>query len=461
MVAQLDTDLRSELEVFTTPGGFTYSVPAWADRLDVVVLGGGAGGSVGGVDVAGNGGRSGVWKAFTVLRGDSRWGSTIAGWVGAGGRRGTLTESPGLGADSGVEIDNPVTFPLSPAGQTWPGDSPGSVAYAGQVYVGGDQQNRYGANGNPPGGGGAGVVAPHSAGGEGAPGAVWIYAQQLFARTSAAARSFATPAAVAVFPAHAVEVSSYASPGNFTFLIPEWCDAIDVVMLSGGAGGGGGGTSSSRPGQQGFGGPAGVWAKRTFIRGRDFSQRARSVSVRVGAGGAGGIPAALGCDGGDSSVFVGGKSASAPGGKAVASGGVAGGAAGNIVYHPSLGLDGTYVGGAAQSTAGIDGQSPGGGGAGGSDGSPGGSGGNGKVWVAAYQAAGSCRSDAGCRSAARGLAVRTDVLWAWAVAARKASPSASWRKAPDLAVIYRGRSNPSAEARTPTAEVTAVDGGSP
>lgn len=74
------------LATYSTAGAFTYSIPGWATKLDVVMVGAGGGGNVGGAGYAnGGGGGAGTWATKTLTRGvdfpsDA---TTLAGIVGA------------------------------------------------------------------------------------------------------------------------------------------------------------------------------------------------------------------------------------------------------------------------------------------------------------------------------------------------------------------------------------------
>jgi len=109
-VAQLPvTPVASGVEVKSTPGAFTWDVPAGVTRVRVRAAGGGGGGgytSVGtGGDHGGGGGAGGyAEKYFTVVPG-----STFTGTIGGGGA-GHASSSDGDGADGG---DTDVTSPAS------------------------------------------------------------------------------------------------------------------------------------------------------------------------------------------------------------------------------------------------------------------------------------------------------------------------------------------------------------
>ncbi|OBG71355.1 hypothetical protein A5700_12170 [Mycobacterium sp. E1214] len=177
---------------FSTAGAYTYNIPYWANKIDVILLGGGSGGNAGGAGfVNGSGGAAGTWATLTTLvRGTDIPISTtqITGTVGAGGTRGvyggaapgsggattaTATGWAGLSAAGGVYANYGSAVGRAP--------SPTSQTYNGQTYAGGAAQNTGGAAGNAPGGagaGGPGSAFSGSSGGAGAPGEAWFYAYQ-------------------------------------------------------------------------------------------------------------------------------------------------------------------------------------------------------------------------------------------------------------------------------------------
>lgn len=445
-VSYVNEVLRSELEVFTEPGRFVFPVPEWADRMDIVMLSGGDGGSVGKEGQPGVGGNAGRWTALTVTRSDPAWGRHFVGFVGKGGTHGTLLEQPGEGGETVVGVAVPLKrFPVKQGSATYTGDSPGAIEYNGRVYSGGAQQNEFGNDGISPGGGGSGITPPFTAAGDGAPGAVWVYCQQLVPRTQAAANSgiLSRPTATARFPDHAPEVFEYDKPGTFNFVIPWWCHAIDIVTLSGGAGGGGGGIySSPDPAARGHGGTAGTWDTATIIKGRDITWFLRSLTVTVGDGGLGGQPGSRGQSGGHSAVSHTVTSAESP--AATGNTGIVdGAAAGAINYHQSLGIPANlYSGGAATTTPGDAGAAPGSGGAGGDPNQPGGNGAPGKVWIICYQIAGWTGGIHRDYLYGQALTKRTDIPWSWALYKGQSKPSAVWRPKADLKAIYHGKASP-------------------
>ena len=276
---------------------------------------------------------------------------------------------------------------LGTESETPAGDSPGAITIDGQQYAGGKQQDQLGADGNSPGGGGSGVAAPKAAAGAGAAGAVWFCAQQTVARATALYVAAAAPRATAGFSVHAPEVVTFTRPGSHTFIVPWWCNALDVTVLAGGCGGNGGGTRSSRPGENGFGGPAGRWADLAIVRGADVSWNENAIKIIVGDGGIGGIPGGTGGVGGSSSAAIGSSSVvSSHDNPHIAPPAVEralrSGTGGGVDPHPLVHV---LVGGASQPLLSSDGMPPSGGGAGGKPDDHGGNGAPGAVVIRAYQ----------------------------------------------------------------------------
>jgi hypothetical protein len=166
------------------PGTATYTIPPWANYLDVVAVGGGGGGQGYG-KVRGEGGHAGVWNSVTLTRGvdipaattsmtvNVAGGGAGAGGVGSPGAASTVTASgwTGLsaaGGAGGAAGNAAIT-----------GGSPGNVTVNEVVYYGGLAQTKADADGNSPGGGGAAAGGPlFPVGGDGAHGAVIIRAYQ-------------------------------------------------------------------------------------------------------------------------------------------------------------------------------------------------------------------------------------------------------------------------------------------
>jgi len=95
--------MATQLTTFSTAGAFTYTIPSWAHKLDVVALGGGGGGNAGGAGFnGGGGGGAGTYSSKTLVRGvdlgfDK---TTLSGWVGRGGTGGPAIAGNGFGGDA-------------------------------------------------------------------------------------------------------------------------------------------------------------------------------------------------------------------------------------------------------------------------------------------------------------------------------------------------------------------------
>ena len=174
-----------QLTTFNLYGNFTYTIPAGATHVDVVLLGGGGGGGGGGL-LVGDGGSPGQFSTHTIVRGTTipADASQITGTVGEGGAGGR----PGRGGANGTVSTATVgswtrSGPLG-VGSAFnnvnvvSGSGPGTITYNGRQYVGGSAATTPGQPGNPPGGAGAGGKS-FGEGGAGGRGQVWFYAYRV------------------------------------------------------------------------------------------------------------------------------------------------------------------------------------------------------------------------------------------------------------------------------------------
>jgi hypothetical protein len=173
------------LNYFNTAGSLSFPIPAWVNHVEVVAIGGGGGGHVGGTwGIAGEGGDNGPWAVATWVRGTDYTGSpSISITVGAGGGGGGSSPG-GHGGSSIASITGHTVTAVGGAGANnyaiigtdeYVGESPGNQVYDGITYVGGVAQRTHGSGGAPPGGGGAGGnYISFQRGGGGAIGGVWI-----------------------------------------------------------------------------------------------------------------------------------------------------------------------------------------------------------------------------------------------------------------------------------------------
>jgi len=179
---------------FSVPGSYSYKIPTWAERVDIVCVGGGGGGEGGGIAVTGSGGAAADWSYRTLVRGvDIPWDTYyIAGVVGAGGRGGRGVEAfvigdlfGGIDGEDGqastavgsgmatVESAGGVGGKLLP---TVFGEGVDDLVFNGKTYPGCGPEYTPGNPGNHPGGGGAGGWPLVGRAGDGGDGQVWIRA---------------------------------------------------------------------------------------------------------------------------------------------------------------------------------------------------------------------------------------------------------------------------------------------
>jgi hypothetical protein len=185
---------------FTTAGANTFNIPAWANFIDVISLGGGGGGGSSNAAATGQGGAGGAWNTTTLTRGVQFKSdlTTMTATVGAGGNGGGAVVFSGnngtSGAASTLAYLNPSssTVTFTAAGGGWGGQavdnngaipggisgkSPGNTTYLGTEYYGGASASA-GNSANGPGGGGPGGQA-FKGGRDGAKGTIILVARQL------------------------------------------------------------------------------------------------------------------------------------------------------------------------------------------------------------------------------------------------------------------------------------------
>lgn len=166
----------------------TYPIPDWANFVDRIAVGGGGAGHVGGTwGISGQGGLAGTWTADTRSKASGHFttGQSVtvtvpaaaAGGSGNGANGGNVTAA--LNGNTLTATGGAGSTSYSAGGAGMQGVSPGNYTYDGITYAGGVTQSTFGANGSPPGGGGAGgnyISFQH--GGDGAKGAVWLRFRQ-------------------------------------------------------------------------------------------------------------------------------------------------------------------------------------------------------------------------------------------------------------------------------------------
>ena len=160
---------------YTTGGAaYTYTIPRWADALDVIIVSSGAGGSGGSFSGNGAGGLPGQWLSATWVRGVDIPFSALTATGVVGKHPSTACTAAVAGGPSLSQAARSGTVGITnPRGQ-----SPGDHTRNGKTYTGGAAQGALGNQGYAPGGGGAGG-GWNGPGGAGAPGAVWYRAYQL------------------------------------------------------------------------------------------------------------------------------------------------------------------------------------------------------------------------------------------------------------------------------------------
>jgi hypothetical protein len=157
-------------------GAVSIPIPTWADYIDIIALGGGGGGGQGGVfGIPGaTGGGPGGWATTTWARGvDFTTATTVAVTIGAGG-----PPMAGNGENTVVSVPGHTitgTGGIQQGSGNQYGVEAGDHVYRGITYTGGGPQYGQGADGAPPGGGGAsGTDFGAGIGGAGAVGAAWV-----------------------------------------------------------------------------------------------------------------------------------------------------------------------------------------------------------------------------------------------------------------------------------------------
>jgi hypothetical protein len=169
------------LTTFSIAGPYSYSVPSWCNKVDVVLVGAGGGGINEFLTIPGAGGSGGSWAAQTFTR--TSLGIRLDGEVGRGADAqpffGEIYRSAGQ-----TVCSVPGTALIAAGGVTGAqgtntsGGSPGNFSFAGKTYIGGLSQATLSRPGNPPGGGGSGAQGGQAGavGGRGADGAAFFYA---------------------------------------------------------------------------------------------------------------------------------------------------------------------------------------------------------------------------------------------------------------------------------------------
>jgi hypothetical protein len=167
----------------------SYQIPWWANRLEVVVLGGGGGGCQGKLLQTGQGGTAGKFGTAIYTRGvNIPWSTTsLSCSVGARGPAASNASQPNPAGNGGASsVSGTGIATVTGAGGlggansgSVNGQGAGSVSLGGITYTGGDTaQGLLGQSSNAPGGAGIGGGVGNGAGGPGALGQIWIRAVQ-------------------------------------------------------------------------------------------------------------------------------------------------------------------------------------------------------------------------------------------------------------------------------------------
>lgn len=314
---------------FTTPGTYTWTVPAGITSVNVVIVGGGGGGGTGGTySLRTNGGGGGGGAQVTALNGVAVPSGTVQIVVGSGGSTGST------GGTSTF-----LSSTLSAAGGI--GGSDGSYSSGGAGGGSGGAGGGGGGNGNITSGGSGGrtLAAPYGVGGSGgfpplntgtggANGAVLITYGIIGGNTSntlsVAAMSVGTSSdgskifnqytSIEIINNGTIAGCPDATPyrnftGNGSFLVNEGETTVGYYLAGGGGGGGGAGAADKHQPTGGQGGDGGSASGNIGVNPGDV------VSWNTGGGGYGGGYTSSGSNGDSSNLSLNGQLvASAPGG---------------------------------------------------------------------------------------------------------------------------------------------------
>lgn len=165
-------DTYADVEIYFTQGG-TSPIPAWANYIDVIVLGHGGDGADGIIGFYGNPGTPGAFNSTTWAR-DTHFTdpATIITFAGS------AVSIPGYTVTASDGVDGSGTI-LALLGEPI-GHGPGTFEYHSVQAIGGADQTVFGGAGATPGGAGNGgrALGLYTAGGLGAPSAAWLQFRQ-------------------------------------------------------------------------------------------------------------------------------------------------------------------------------------------------------------------------------------------------------------------------------------------
>lgn len=160
---------------YDVPGTYTFSIPFWANYIDVIVIGGGGGAGAGGFLATGVGGSPGQWAGQVIQRSTDFLSAetTLTVTVGGGGALSAAGGNSSITWTNLSDVPTSITGPGGAAGAASGGTKTTRLglpapayAFDGATYLGGQATDS-------PGGGGSAAFAFNPAVSGGA-GAVWI-----------------------------------------------------------------------------------------------------------------------------------------------------------------------------------------------------------------------------------------------------------------------------------------------
>ena len=278
---------------YSTPGTYTYTVPAGVNQITALIASGGGGGGCGGYNsswVISSGGGGGGGSGSTIANISVTPGQQLPIVVGTGGAGGTSTGS-NTGLTSGINGTSSSVGSVVVAGGGGGSYGNGATSGAGGAggavtngtynlvnngYVGGwiEAAGGVGASSLFGKGGGNGVAAGIGAGGWGGQ------------NNGSGSRGGDGMVVILASTSQTHGSQSYSTSGTYTYTVPAGVNQITALIASGGGGGGGGGYNSGWAVSSSGGGGGGsnsTIAKINVIAGQQLA-------VVVGKGGAGGLP---------------------------------------------------------------------------------------------------------------------------------------------------------------------------
>lgn len=173
-------------QFWDSSGSYTFTVPSWANFLDIIALGAGGGGGDTDGSSTGSGGGAGNWDIVTIARASGWPTGNVTVNVGGGGHAASYgsaaSGSPG-GASSASGTGMSTVSGAGGSGGAYAGGSqnggsPIDQTYLGTTYISGAGDTT-GTGAIAPGGGGIGNNTYSASATFGADGKVWIVARQV------------------------------------------------------------------------------------------------------------------------------------------------------------------------------------------------------------------------------------------------------------------------------------------